>query len=66
MIWVIMLGMVVYKIFSYNIHEASAIGIIGGVDGPTTYFIASKTDMPYQLLILILVIGLIIVMKKSR
>ncbi len=29
-------------LLGFNLHEASAIGIIGGADGPTSIFIASK------------------------
>lgn len=31
----------------FNLKEASSIGIIGGADGPTVIFIASRIGLPY-------------------
>ncbi len=38
-VYVTLIGAV---LLGFNMHEASAIGIIGGADGPTSIFIASK------------------------
>ncbi len=48
-------------------QEASAIGIIGGADGPTAIFIASKTMSSTNVLLLLgllIVIGIIIFKKR--
>lgn len=44
----------------FSTKEASAIGIIGGADGPTAIFIAGKIS-PVQILIFISLLTLIII-----
>ncbi len=48
------IGFVVAKLFLHlDLRQASSIGIIGGADGPTSIFVASKT-VPNFLLTLML------------
>jgi len=61
--------MVLFKLLYITLDffskEASAIGIIGGVDGPTTIFLASKFD--YSILLPYIVLGIcLLIVKKSR
>ena len=51
----------------FSSQEAAAIGIIGGADGPTAIFIASKTMSSTSILLLLgllMVIGIMIFKKR--
>lgn len=55
-------AVIIAVLFNYlwgfiTIHEAAAIGIIGGADGPTSIFISGKKLIPYNLSIIKLLLS---------
>ena len=57
-------------LFNINSNPASEISIIGGADGPTVVFLASRIGMPLLAAIIIgavlVIIGIIVLLKKKK
>ncbi|MCG8484370.1 MAG: sodium ion-translocating decarboxylase subunit beta [Clostridia bacterium] len=62
----LILGFIGILIFSHWHHQHQAIGIIGGADGPTTIFLASRLSTSSFLAIIILTAIVLIGMRLRK